>query len=281
MSVAGPRPRGQWYATTVSSRPARSRPLSQRRRDRSAAEAALAESPVAYPYSDGLFLIEADPQANAVIAVRNQLGAYFKDRSDVYLAGNLAVYYEQGNRRAVVAPDVLVAFGVSKRDRKSYRVWEEGGRSPDFVLEVASPSTESRDRTEKVEDYARMGVREYWRFDPTGEHFEPRLQAGRLAGWSYERLAGRTGATRALEIRSEVLGLDVRADGKLLRFRDPRTGTDLLTHLESELARERAERARSEAESALVLAERRVADLEAMLESASDRRAPGAFRSKS
>ena len=85
-----------------------------------------------------------------------------------------------------------------------------------------------------------------------------------------------------------MLGLDVRADGKLLRFRDPRTGTDLLTHLESELARERAERARqaaerarSEAESAIVLAERRIADLEAMLESASDRRAPGAFRSKS
>ena len=248
--------------------------------ERPPAEPLVAEQPVEYPYSDGKFLIEADPQANAVVAIRYQLQWYFKDRPDSYIAGNLAVYYEKGNPQAVVAPDVFAVLGVPGRDRKSYRVWEEG-KPPDFVLEVASPATARRDREEKREVYGEMRVREYWRFDPTGTQFEPRLEAWRLKDRRYERLAGEADASGGVAIRSEALGLEVRAEGQFVRFRDPRTGKDLLTYAELDRAREEAERGREEEKSARLAAERRIADLEAMLAESSDRSAPGASQRKS
>ena len=48
--------------------------------------------------------------------------------------------------------------------------------------------------------------------------------------------------------RSEVLGLELRAEGRLLRLRDPFRGRDLLTHAETSRALQEAERERDEAE---------------------------------
>ena len=67
-------------------------------------------------------------------------------------------------------PDLLVAFDadpVANRARKGYLIPEQG-KPPDFVLEVASDRTHERDRTTKRADYERLGVLEYWRFDPDG-----------------------------------------------------------------------------------------------------------------
>ena len=104
--------------------------------------------PEAYPFSDGKVLMETDPHANAIIAMRDQLQWHFEDRPDVYVAGSMAVYYRRGDPRAVVAPDVFVVLGAAKRSRRSYRMWDEGGVAPAFVVEVASPSTSrlGRDR---------------------------------------------------------------------------------------------------------------------------------------
>lgn len=41
-------------------------------------------------------------------------------------------------------------------------------KSPDFVLEVESPTTGRADYTDKRQDYERFGVREYWRYDSSG-----------------------------------------------------------------------------------------------------------------
>lgn len=38
--------------------------------------------------------------------------------------------------------------------------------APDLVVEVRSPSTSKRDKTQKKDVYARCGVREYWIVDP-------------------------------------------------------------------------------------------------------------------
>ena len=85
-------------------------------------------SPVAveYPSSDGKPMAENDAQRSAMFYLIGALRVYFTHRRDVYVSGDLLVYYEEGNPRASVAPDVLVAFGVEDRERQTYKVWEEG-----------------------------------------------------------------------------------------------------------------------------------------------------------
>ena len=209
--------------------------------------------PEEYPYSDGKVLMETDPHARSIVAMRDQLETHFKARQDAYVAGSMALYYRRGDRTAVVVPDVFVVLGAAQKEaRKSYLLWEEGGVVPSFVVEVASPSTSGRDATSKRATYERMGVREYWRFDPLGE-----LIAGRLEGWRLA--AGRYQQVRAVRAagwhRSEALGLELRAERWLLRFHDPRLRRDMLTHTEASEAlqatasqRDEAVREREEAE---------------------------------
>ncbi|WP_445310381.1 Uma2 family endonuclease [Microcoleus vaginatus] len=61
------------------------------------------------------------------------------------------MYYEEGNNQAVVAPDVYVVFGFSNHKRDNYKVWEEGGVPPDFVLEITSATTQTKDQESKPE----------------------------------------------------------------------------------------------------------------------------------
>ena len=197
-----------------------------------------------YPFSDGKILMETDPHANSIIDMRNQLDTHFEARADVYVAGSMAVYYRQGDPEAVVAPDVFVVLGVQKKERRSYLIWEEGGVAPAFVVEVASESTSRRDATSKRATYERMGVCEYWRFDPLGVLIREGLQGWRLEGGRYERV-------RATRVdgwhRSEALGLELRAEGRLLRFWDPQKGQALVTHSEALGALRAAERDRDAA----------------------------------
>ena len=190
-----------------------------------------AGQPAEYPYSDGKILMETDPHARSIIDMRDQLDTHFKPRQDAYVAGSMALYYRHGDPAAVVVPDVFVVLGAAhKQARKSYLLWEEGGVVPSFVVEVASPSTSRRDATSKRATYERMGVHEYWRFDPLGELIAGRLEGWRLEGGRYERVR----AVRAAGWhRSEALGLELRAERWLLRFHDPRQGRDLLTHAET------------------------------------------------
>ena len=207
-----------------------------------------AGQPVEYPYSDGKVLMETDPHARSIIDMRDQLDTHFKARQDAYVAGSMAVYYRQGDPAAVVVPDVFVVLGaLHKQARKSYLLWEEGGVVPSFVVEVASPSTSRRDATSKRAIYERMGVPEYWRFDPLGELIAGRLEGWRLAAGRYERVR----AVRAAGWhRSEALGLELRAERWLLRFHDPQRGQDMLTHAETSEALQAAASQRDEAMSA-------------------------------
>ncbi len=111
------------------------------------------------------------------------------------------------------------------------------GKAPDLVLEVASPTNAERDSDFKSAVYASMAVRAYWRFDPRGELRGRAVRGSGLGDLGYaplERLADGS-------IRSEALGLDVRAEGPLLRFRDPEAGEDLRTFEETEDDRRAAE----------------------------------------
>ena len=215
-----------------------------------------ADSPVVpaaavdYPSSDGKPLAENDAQLHAILYAVGALRVRYGERPDVYVSGDLLVFYEEGNRNVSVAPDVFVVFGVEDRLRMSYRVWEEG-KGPDFVLEVASPNTWREDVERKPGIYAGLGVSEYFLFDPTGEHLSPLLQGYRLVDDGYEPLTAVESIDRTLTMHSDVLGLDLRARGEELRFHDPATGETLLSYDELHIAHRTAEA--------------RVAELEALL----------------
>ena len=206
---------------------------------------------VEYPYSDGRPMAESEAQLRAIIYLVSALYGHFRDRPDVYVGGDMFVYYEEGNPAAVVAPDVFVVIGAPKRaqaPRLSYKLWEEP-KGPDFVLEVASRSTWPADRDEKRALYASLGVEEYWLYDPTGERIRSRLRATHLVEGGYRELAPEAAALEGRYLRSAVAGLDIRVDGAgELHARNPVTGEEYLMPEEEHVARLEAEsRARREA----------------------------------
>ena len=234
----------------------------------------LAPPPAAveYPSSDGKPLAENDAQLHAILYAVGTLREYYAEHPDVYVSGDLLIYYEEGNPRVSVAPDAFVVFGVEDRVRMNYKVWEEG-KGPDFVLEVASRSTWREDVERKPAVYAGLGVREYFLFDPLGEYFAPRLQGYRLVEGAYERMAAVESIDRTLTLASEVLGLELRArPDDEMRFREPNATEDLRSHGEEAAARRTAE-ARARRESAARRAAEARADLEVTARNTAEARA--------
>ena len=196
---------------------------------------------VTYPDSDGLPMAESDVARDYLIYGVEALDSYFRENVNVYVSGNLFIYYEQGNPKAVVAPDVFVVFGVEKKKRLSYKTWEEEGKVPDLVLEITSKSTASEDRGTKRGLYAYLGVKEYFQYDPTADYLKPSLQGFRLIEGNYLPIPEQIHSDR-LSVYSETLGLELslEANGEM-RFYDPKTGTKLLSPREMEQAKHQAE----------------------------------------
>ena len=220
-----------------------------------------------YPCSDGRPMSDNMHQSRAIVKAVSDLDQVA--RPDALVAADILVYPEEGNPDNRIAPDVLVAFGIGTRSRSTYLTWLEG-KPPDWVLEVASPSSARNDLRGKRRAYAAMGVPEYWLFDPTGDLYprgQPRLQGLALADGKYEPLEERVEGGLRL-IRSPVLGLDLRAQGEFIRFRDPATGEDVRHHRESEAAAKRqAKRAKRQAKRAKRhAAQRKVAEARAVRE---------------
>src|SRR5262249_31290833 len=87
---------------------------------------------IEYPESDGKPLGEPDAHRREILAIIAMLEHYFAANAEVYISGNLMLYYEEGNPGAVVSPDVFVVKGVPKKERRTYKLWEEG-RPPAVV----------------------------------------------------------------------------------------------------------------------------------------------------
>ena len=206
-----------------------------------------AAAAIDYPSSDGKPMAESDSQRKPLTYAVDCLGYYFRNHPDVYVSGNLLIYYEEGTR-ARVAPDVFVVFGAGKEERSSYLLWEEE-KAPDFVLEITSPATWRDDQDRKRELYRRLGVGEYWQYDPTRNYLRPPLQGLELVEGEYEPLPRWELADGRLAARSEVLGLELRLAGRRLRFYDPQTREELPDLAEAHEQRREAE-ARVEQEAA-------------------------------
>ena len=223
-----------------------------------------------YPCSDGRPMAENMWQGHAIVNAVGDIGAA---RPSALVAPDILMYWERGNTRKCTAPDVLVAFGLGRRNRRSYYVWKEG-KPPDWVLEVASSSTALKDLNDKRRTYAKMGVPEYWLFDPQGSLFRPRgkpqLQGLELSGGEYRPLAAVREQGLAM-IRSKALGLYLRAEDELIRFRDPATGEDV-PHRDEETARAEREAELREREAMQRLAAQARAEREAELRLAAEAR---------
>ena len=180
-------------------------------------------------YPEGNWIAQSVWHGDAVRLAATALAHHFRERSDVLVAMEVRLYYQRGNNKVWLQPDVQVVFGVNRGNRTSYRIWEEG-KAPDFVLEVASPSTADRDAKEKAREYAEIGVREYWRLDPLGTLMRTPLEGYVASEGKYGPVQPVTGTDRSGRLRSGVLGLELRSrtqnEATVLVFRDPRTGEE-------------------------------------------------------
>ena len=206
-----------------------------------------------YPFSDAKPMSEGDFHGDVLDYAKGALRARYAGE-DVYMSTDKFLFLEEGNRRAAVVPDILLAFGPPSGPRQSYKHWEEG-KAPDFVLEVLSADNWRNDVVRKPPLYADLGVREYWIFDPRGVRTDggPRLQ-----GWRLDASTGREPIPPSAvgAFRSEMLGLDLFRDGRKLRFRDPETGevlpeyTELVEMRRAESAARETAQARADAAEA-------------------------------
>ncbi len=155
-------------------------------------------------------------------------------------------------------PDLLVAFNVDPAAYESSNgyIISEQGKPPDFVLEVASPSTAEIDVGDKREDYAALGIPEYWRFDRTGEYHGARLAGDRLVDGVYVPMPIEELAEGSLQGYSAVLDLYLRWEHGQLGWYDPATGQHIPTY---DYQRGRADNERE----ARIRAEDQVRNLEA------------------
>jgi Uma2 family endonuclease len=203
---------------------------------------------IEYPESDGQPMAESDEARDYLMYGTEVLGIYFQDQPDVYVSGNLFIYYEQGNPKAVVAPDVFVVKGVEKKKRRSYKTWEENNKTPDFVLEITSKSTAWEDQGSKKGIYALLDVREYFQYDPSGEYLDPPLKGFRLIEENYLPIEPALVSDASVCLFSEVLGLELRLlpTGEMSFF-NPSTQEKLLSYQELAQARHQAEMAINQA----------------------------------
>ena len=221
---------------------------------------------IEYPSWDGEPVAETEkqylPMTHTVAALRYR----YRHRDDVYVIGDMLVYYRMNCNDIRVAPDVFVVFGaIGNHPRDSWLVWREG-KAPDFVLEIASQGTWRRDLNEKRVLYALLGVKEYWCFDPTGACYTPALIAEVLNPETrrYEPLPVVSDPSGELRCFSPLLGVEFRVEAGLqLRIYDPETGERLRTLEESEELLRAETEARREAEGTIILANAARADAEA------------------
>ena len=208
---------------------------------------------VEYPSSDGKPMAETDLHREEMMYVIGALGEHFRAEPDVYVSGNLLLYFVEGDPSRSVSPDALVTRGLShaKELRDTYRLWEEG-RPPSWVLEVTSQKTRLEDLNRKKSLYERLGVEEYFLFDPRADYLDPPLQGFRLVNGHYEAVA----LEEDESLVSRVLGIVFRREGERLRMIDTRTGESLL----------RLEEIKREARGTLAALEAEVARLRSELE---------------
>ena len=207
--------------------------------------------------------------------IQETLNALFREVNDVFVAADLFWYPVQLSAEEIAnqedpsrqAPDVMVVFGVEKKDRPSYRQWQENNIAPQVVFEIVSPGNSKEEMDKKFAFYQTHGVEEYYAYNPKRNRLQGWLRNGNnlveitpIEGWKSPRLGvGLTTASGELRLISpdgEVLGtyLDVvqerdrqRLETERERLEKERERLDKeRERLDKELERQRANSAEQE-----------------------------------
>jgi Uma2 family endonuclease len=158
--------------------------------------------------------LESYAHLQQILILLQSLEWLWQDRNDYFAAANLSIYYSPNQKKSEYfrGPDFFVVLGTERRlDRKSWVVWGEGGKYPDVIVEILSPSTAKIDRGEKKQIYQDIfRTPDYFWFDP--ETLE--LQGFRLMEGQYQAIE----PTDRGWLWSDLLGLFLGIYQQQLRY---------------------------------------------------------------
>jgi Uma2 family endonuclease len=205
---------------------------------------------IEYPETDGQPMGETDLHRDWMFRIIDLLKHRYRGQR-VYVTGDLLMYYEEGNPSRFVVPDAMVVKDCDPGRRRTFKLWEEK-RLPAAVFETTSRYTKRDDSTYKPQLYEKLGIPEYFLYDPTADYLRPPLQGYRLSDNRYVRIEPDASG----RFLCRELGLWLRLEISELVMYDCDSGRRLLTEAEEKDAAYLAERAAHEAERAAHEAER-------------------------
>jgi Uma2 family endonuclease len=180
-----------------------------------------------YPETDGRPIGETEWHVFWTFRLRELVKQRYRNQR-VLITTDMFVYYEEGSPSRNFAADAMVVKDCDPRPRRIYKIWEEG-RVPNVVFELVSAGTKKEDLDFKPVLYERLGIAEYFLYDPLGEQIRPQLQGYRLMEGTFDSIR----PDSAGRLHSEELGLWLRVeDGDLIMY-DAATGEKLLTEAEA------------------------------------------------
>ena len=157
------------------------------------------------------------------VNLASTLLAYFSNRKDVKIFGNLMIYYVEGNPKKFISPDIMICFGLENAPTQVYKLWEEKV-VPGVIIEIASPTTWKEDLYRKYDLYERLGVKEYYIFDVERGFMPQPLFAFHLKNGVFETIK-----IEQNRVFSPALGLELVDTGETLRLFNPKTNEILMT----------------------------------------------------
>jgi Uma2 family endonuclease len=183
-----------------------------------------------------------------------------------FVTNDLNLYRVKKRFAYPIAPDIAVFKNVvitnwADRDLRSWRLYEPDRPPPQVVFEICSDTTWKDDIYTKPARYARLGVQEYYAYDPNDPPYVPQ-EKGRLRGW---HMLNGSAIEQSPDTQSRLWSPELDSylipDGAYLRLYD-QAGSMRLTESEAERAAKEAERAAKEAERAAKEAERAAKEAE-------------------
>lgn len=214
-------------------------------------DTSLAADKIIYPERDGKPMGETDVHVNEIADLLKMFQQRYRDNENVYVGANMLCYYEEGVPTSCFCPDVFIVFGVPKKSRRTFKLWEEA-HPPTVVFEVSSRQSKLDDLGSKKVLYESLGVQEYFVYDPLGEYLRPPLQGFHLEGGEFQHmplngddylLSERLGLKVKLE-KNELILIEATSGERLVRPRDETRLRENETQLRKQETRLREEESR-------------------------------------